>query len=1304
MGKARNRIRRWARRLAVGCGVLVLLVAVLFLVAQTPWAKRRIASAVERALGKMTGSEVRIKSLRGTVPFSVVLDDVRFEDTDGVWLQLDDLHVRWAPLALVRGHIVVHEITSSAVTLERVPPMPRRPPQRPRPPWREMIPSIVVGKTEIKQLTLGPALAGERTVLHVAGSVSARRPMERAATTWRIERTDADAYADISATLHDEPAELSLTISVHEPDGRVLGRLAGLPEPGDVNVFLRGAGPLTAWKAELQATASELADIASTFLLDLQPGPVNLQLSNPRMHGTVRLMARHEEHPLNATADFALDAGRLSASRITAQGAGGHVTGHVAVDITTGLLEGELLGDVPRLASLASLGAEDLDGSATFRATLRPSAGVQDVELDARVKDLAGRFGQCSEATIRARLTDLFGKPRGSARVHASDFHVEDLEVATLEVHAEGDRESLKASVRSTGRYREPFDIEARAAGRFDGPVELQQLEGTYATIPVQLQRPAAITWIGPEYALSDMDIMLGDGRVVVSGRMSDDELSALVEVTGLPLRLLGPIGVPETEGLASLRLDLGGPPSAPRIQTELTIEKLKPLAPAYADLAPATLYANARLEDGRFSGKLSLTQGEGNGALETRFRFPLTLSLAPVALNLPPDGQLEATLTADAPIGPLSALILPERYGVRGHLATTLRAGGTFDAPELVGRVSLQQGAYTDTATDTAISDVEAAVEIEMKDGVLSLKNLAARAGRTDLTGRVAVTLGARPWTFDPDAPFDGTITARAELADLAPFLAPLLAPAEYDLKGRIALTLDGSRTPDRSPEFNGSLTVEDIAYRIKDTGSLVDDLDATATIALRDGVLAVPEFTATSAAGTASGTLRIGAGTWPWELAPDRLLEATLLADVRLEEALSTLFTGDQRLKGRFAADLALAGTSAEPAITGWLRIRDGAYENLRTGTVLNDITADIAPSQSRLVLSRLSATDGHKGTISAAGWLDVLPDKQFPFEITLALADMALLTTDYLTGAAGGDVVLSGSATDMLLTGRVETGPIDARLPERALPELAELAVTEINLPGAPAAPPAPPAPRTPMRPVRLDLAVALPKRVFVRGHGLDSEWEGELTVAGDSAAPVITGRLELVRGRFDFVDRHFKLTEGSISFAGATPPVPVLSVKAETTTGGITAIITLSGPVTEPAIAFSSVPALPSDEVLARVLFGRSVSHLTPYQALRLARIADALARGGDGFALLGRMRRIMKIDRLELTEADGAEGGTAVSAGKYLSDDLYIEVKKGVSDRSTTVSVEKQVSRHLSVESDVGTHRGPGLGIKLRWDY
>jgi len=1297
MGKARNRIRRWAKRLAIGLGVLVLLVAVLFLVAQTPWAKRRIASVVERALGEQTGSQVRIGSLRGTLPFSLALDDVSFEDKDGVWLQVDDFRVRWAPLALIRGRIIVHEITSSAITLERIPPMPKRP-QRPQLPWREMIPSVVVGNAEIERLTLGPALAGERTVLRVSGNVSARKPMERATTTWRIERTDTDAYADVSATLHDEPAELSLTIAVHEPDGRILTRLTGLTRPGATQFSLRGEGLLTSWRAQLKATAADVGELTSTLDVELHPGPVSLEQPNPRVRGRVRIAARHKEQPMNATAEFALEPGRLSASSISAEGAGGRITGHLAVDTMTGLLDGELQGDVPDLSSFASIWGENLDGRAAFSAALRASGGVQEAVLDARVANVTGRFGRCTEARVQARLTDLFGAPRGTARVNASDYQIEDFEAATLEIEAEADAESLTASLRSTGRYGEPFDVEAAAAGRFDGPIELRRLEGTYAAIPLQLRRPTAIAWAGPVYAVSDMEIAVGDGRVVISGSLGDDELSAHVEVTDFPLRLLGAIGAPETEGLASLRIDVGGPLSAPNMQTELAIDELRSPEPAYAGLAPATLRANARLENGRLSGTLLLSQGEGNGTFETEFRFPLAVSFAPVALSVPSDGSIEATLTADSPIDQVCALIVPERYDVRGHLAATLRAGGTIDAPELAGRVSLRQGAFADTTTETTLSDIEASADVELKNGVLSLKDLSARTGRTNLTGRAAMTVGSRPWTLDPHAPFDGTITAHAELADLA----PLLAPAGHELGGRITLTLNGSRTVDGAPEFGGSLALADVSYLVEGTGSVADDLDASATFAHRDGVLAVTEFTATSAAGTASGTLNIGAGTWPWELAPERLLEGRLLADVRLEEALSTLFAGDQRVTGRFAADLALSGTSDAPAVAGWLRVRDGTYENVRTGTILKGITADVAPSQSRLVLSRLSATDGQKGTISATGWLDILPDKQFPFGLALALGDATLLRTDYITGAVRGDVTLSGSTADMLLTGRLTTGPVDARLPERALPELAELEITEINLPGATGPPPS--APRTPMKPVRLNVSLKLPKRVFVRGHGLDSEWEGAISVTGTSEEPVVTGRLTLVRGRFDFVDRQFKLTEGSISFTGATPPAPVMNLKAETVTGGITAVITLSGPVTEPAIAFSSVPTLPSDEILSRVLFGRSASQLTPYQALRLAMIADTLARGGDGFSVLGRMRRIMKIDRLELTEADGAEGGTAISAGKYLSDDLYVEVKKGVSERSTSVSVEKQVSRHISVESEVGTQRGPGLGIKLKWDY
>jgi autotransporter translocation and assembly factor TamB len=1271
MKKRLRRARRWMRRLAIVAAAVVLLVVIAFVVAQTPWAKRRIAAYLERTLGELTGSEVSIGALRGTVPFSVSLQEARFTDKEGTWLRLSDTHVRWAPFALLRGRIRIHELHSSAIELTRIPRIRQREPRSARP-WRETIPSLVVGTVVIDELTLGPALAGEETRLRLNGTVDARRPLESASTTWRIQRTDdPEAYANVAAVVRDEPATLSLRVDVHEPHGRVLGDLLGLDEAGAISASLNGEGPLTAWHGDLAATSHDYGELGARFVVELTAGPVSLEQSNPRAHGTLRLDLRHDGHTAQATAAFALQDGVLSASGLAAEGAGGELSGRIAVDVRNGLFDGELDGTVADVGALSALLGEEIGGSITLHASVHPAEGRQNAVVDAHAQNIDSRAGHVDDAVLHAQLSDLFGALRATATADAKGCRLADLSAETLTIEANGDLTAFSFTAHARGQYERPFELDADADVWPGERVEVQRLAGRYADIPIALRQPAAISQDGAEYSVSDVEFDVGSGSLVVSGRVGGEALAASARFEDMPLELLRSLGAPEVEGLASGLVEAHGTAAAPSLRAELTVENLRSLRAAYRDLAPATASVNAQLEGGELSGAVSLSQAEGTTALDARFRLPVTLSLSPVALVVPSDGALEATLSADAHVDLLSALLLPPRYELHGQIETRIEAGGTMAAPKIAGTLHLSNGRWTDTTTQTAVEDLAAAASFTLGDGTLRLAECSVSARGGALTAEGHVALGDRPWQASLDEPFEAKVSAHADLAELA----RLLAFDAQSISGRVAVDLSAAGTLE-TPRLTGSLRLEKAAYAHGALGNVADALDAQADIALNNGVLAVSGFSATSAAGSVTGQLRMGVGAWPWTPAPDGLLEAKLTGTMRLDPFAALLLPDDQSLTGRIEADVEIAGTRAAPVVGGWLRLRDGAYENLRTGTVLSDIAADVEPTRSRLVLKELRASDGQKGTLSASGWLDIAPDEHFPFKIELAIADATLVRADYVTGAMKGNVTLSGSTNDILLAGRITTGATEVQLPERAAPELVELNVIEINVPdGAAAAP----APARPMRPIRLDLTIGLPKRVSVRGHGLDSEWEGKLSVAGDSAAPVITGRLKLVRGWFDFADRHFKLSDG------------------------ITAVIQLAGPVTAPSVTISSTPALPSDEVLARVLFGGSVSSLTPYQALRLAEIMDTLARGGNGFSLLGSVRRIMNVDRLELTEADGTSG-PAVSAGKYLSDDLYVEVKQGVTDATTTVSVEKQISHSLSVESDIGTHHGPGIGIKLHWDY
>jgi translocation and assembly module TamB len=136
---------------------------------------------------------------------------------------------------------------------------------------------------------------------------------------------------------------------------------------------------------------------------------------------------------------------------------------------------------------------------------------------------------------------------------------------------------------------------------------------------------------------------------------------------------------------------------------------------------------------------------------------------------------------------------------------------------------------------------------------------------------------------------------------------------------------------------------------------------------------------------------------------------------------------------------------------------------------------------------------------------------------------------------------------------------------------------------------------------------------------------------------------------------------------------------------------------------PTVTLGSDPELPQDEVLSRLLFGRNLASITPYQAIQLAGAANTLA-GGGGFDLLGQTRKMLGVDQLEIKNTEGDQGGTAISAGKYLSENVYMEVEKGLGPKGGKGSVVWELTPNISVETEVGENADIGGGVNWKWDY
>ena len=376
---------------------------------------------------------------------------------------------------------------------------------------------------------------------------------------------------------------------------------------------------------------------------------------------------------------------------------------------------------------------------------------------------------------------------------------------------------------------------------------------------------------------------------------------------------------------------------------------------------------------------------------------------------------------------------------------------------------------------------------------------------------------------------------------------------------------------------------------------------------------------------------------------------------------------------------------------------------YDNQTYGTRLTNLGITGRLNGERIELSRLDARAG-SGKISGQGYLSLAAESGYPMDLAFELDNARLARSDALSTAATGQLRLRKNAGETaLLSGRLLLPETRYELVRQGASEVPELAGVRFKPPrGIPRVTgnePAPPAGSL-FRSLRLDVQLTAPNQLFVTGMGLDSEWTADLRVGGTSAAPLVSGDISLVRGNLGFAGRQFELQDGRLLFTGGALNNPQVVLSASEEIDDISVGINVSGRALNPQIGFSSTPALPADEILSRILFGNSVGQLSPLQAVQLAASLNSLRSTGGGFNPLGKLRAATGVSRLRILAPDEATGrGTAIAAGRYISNNIYLEV---ITDARgyTATQIEVGLSRTLSILSQTGG--GGATNINLRY--
>lgn len=417
---------------------------------------------------------------------------------------------------------------------------------------------------------------------------------------------------------------------------------------------------------------------------------------------------------------------------------------------------------------------------------------------------------------------------------------------------------------------------------------------------------------------------------------------------------------------------------------------------------------------------------------------------------------------------------------------------------------------------------------------------------------------------------------------------------------------------------------------------------------------------------------------------------------------EALAFLYDPAVNLvRGQLKADLKVGGTVAAPVVRGNVRFEKGRYRNALTGTDMHQIEMHLVANDTGAVIKTATATDGAKGRLSLEGDVRWKGGDEAA-NLVLKVREAAILKRPDMNGQATGGLSLRGSLRRLDLAGVMEISPLTVMLESALLADIPEIKVVDV---AAPQKAEEPSALHKLLPAVHLNVTVKAEKQAYLRGRGMDVELAGKVTVTGTLGAPVYNGGFKTVRGECRVLGKRFVLKKGEVRFEESDM---YLDVTAVNRAHGAQIQADLSGKVEKLNIKLSSVPSLPQDEILARLLFGAPAKSISPLQAARLAVALKQMKDGGSAiFDPVGAVRDRLGLDQLNVGAEETEEGqGVSVGAGKYIGDKIYLEVEKTPDPANPwKASAEIEINDNVSIETTTGANPGSqGVGIQWKRDY
>ncbi len=515
-------------------------------------------------------------------------------------------------------------------------------------------------------------------------------------------------------------------------------------------------------------------------------------------------------------------------------------------------------------------------------------------------------------------------------------------------------------------------------------------------------------------------------------------------------------------------------------------------------------------------------------------------------------------------------------------------------------------------------------------KFGDLTLK-AASNAGRLNFT--LNSNLAGSSVQAQGNAQLTGDYPMNAEMnfsnvlwSRLQPLLGPTNGePLAFDAAAEGQVTVNGPVM--KTDQLNGSLRITQLQLKslpepgtnekqivLSNQGPIAATLDH-GSLRIDSAHLAGPQ-TDVTAAGTAS-------------LVQTQQLNLSLNAKTEL--GLLRNFSQDIYSSGNVVLAATVRGTLPKPLVNGQLELKNASINYVDFPNGISNANGQIIFNGNTATIRSMTAETGG-GKLAMSGFVTLGDPMRLGLRATAN--GVRVRTEQGVSVIANGAINVTGTPQSSLAAGTV------------IITQLTYTSQSDIGSILTASAPPAQaPASANPLlENMRLDIRVRTSRAATIQASVAQNvQLDADLRVRGTAVTPGVQGFATITEGNLVFFGSQYRVSSGVISFYNPVRIEPILNISLETQAKGVNVVLTVTGPIDNMKLSYTSDPPLQFQEIVALLASGKTPTSDPTLLANQPSQPQQSYEQMGEsaivGKALAdpvaGRLQRVFGVSQLKI---------------------------------------------------------------------